>query len=250
MFETNEIKENLQPKEEQEVQVKETPEKKSDTNKSDNDDGLKVKEEPENKSENEKSDEDDGLKVKDEPEKEPKEVSYVQSAEDNEKYKKGLKDGDPVPQPDDGRFVIDSKDMDDLLYRSQNDTQAFAKEINDERANVLQKEMDEKPWETMKGYDTAEDAGENIPEKDTVNGEVSPIEAEPNRIVEAKLGKPYDSLGDEPIVRTDVDVTDETVLEKPRGDETTNNGMGVANDIDEYVLRSPETHDESKVSRI
>jgi len=65
-FETKEINETPQPKEEQEVQVKEAPEKKSDTNKSDNDDGLKVKDEPEKESEKTDSD-NDGLKVKEEP---------------------------------------------------------------------------------------------------------------------------------------------------------------------------------------
>lgn len=185
-------------------------------------------------------------------EEHPETVSYVQSAEDNEKYKSDLEDGDDVPQPPDGRFVTDSKDMDNILDSAESGAGEHAKDVNEERASKLQEEMDEKPWEDIKGYDTLEEAGENVPEEEPEHNpvyEIDEVEAR-NQLVEEQLGKPEHSLGDEEIYRTDVDVTDETVLEKPTGNESTNNGMGVANDVDEYVLKSPEKHDSSKVSKL
>jgi hypothetical protein len=220
----NEIKETPQPKEEQELRIKEEKSK----------DDLNPKD-------------DDGLKVKDEPEK----VSYIQSADDNEKYKSDLENGDNVPQPPDGRFVASSDSIDTVLDKAESGKTERTEQVNQDRAEKLQEEMGEKTWENLQGFDSLEVAEENVPEVAPEHNPVYQIDEVEgrNQIVEEQLGKPEHSLGDEQIYRTDVDVTDKTVLERPKGDEDTNNGMGVGEGVDEYVLKSPETFDESKVSK-
>jgi hypothetical protein len=225
-FETNEVKETPQPKEEQELKVKEEPERKSEPTDSDENDGLKVKETPE-------------------------QISYVQSAEDNEKYKSDLRNGDDVPQPDDGRFVASSESMDKVLNNANESAVEHKENVNKDRADKLEEEIAQKPWENIEGFDSLEEAEKQVPKVEPKHDpvyQIDEVEAR-NQLVEEQLGKPEHSLGDEQIYRTDVNVTDETVLEKPKGDESTNNGMGVADGVDEYVLKSPETHDDSKVSK-
>jgi len=120
----------------------------------------------------------------------------------------------------DGQFVLSSDQMDELLDRSYNDTENFANEINAKRK---------------------EDG-------------LDPIEADPNRILETQLGKvdtngnPDRKLGNDYVVRVDVDVDKNTVLQKPDGTEGTNNGHGVADGLDEYVLKTPDNIDADKIS--
>ena len=172
-------------------------------------------------------------------------VSYVQSAEKFKEYQSGLTYGDNVPQPPEGRFVTSSESMDKILDEAQQNTEEKATEINVRRAAEKEEMLSKDPtWEELQGqgYEELEQAENEVDRHE-------PIEGTSNSIVEDQLGKPRGSLGDEQIYRIDVDVTNETVLEKPQGGEPTNNGMGVAEGVDEYVLKSPETYDESKISK-
>ena len=123
-------------------------------------------------------------------------------------------DGIMLEQAPDGTFVLPSDQMDTLIDRSQNDTANFAAEINGERA--------------LRG--------------------LPPIEEHPNRILENQLGKPYGSLGNGPVIRYDENVTDITELSTPQGGESTNNGMGVATGLNEYLLKNPTAFDVNKIS--
>jgi len=226
-------------------EVKESSDKK-DVNKPSDD----VKEKSENKADSKPSEE-----IKNRPET----VSYVQSKEIYEQYNPNIKEGDNVPQPPDGnRFVTSSKSMDEVLKKANDGaTEDKKEEINSERDKRLIEEWKEKPWEHLQGSDSLEDAETKVPKKGE-EPECNPtwrvednIEIR-NILVEKQLGKEEGSLGDEKLIRRDVPVNENTVIEKPKpdGGELTNNGRGVEEGVDEYVLKSPETHHQDDVSRV
>ena len=198
----------------------------------------------------------------------PEQVSYLMSVDDFANYKVGIggSDGEPgykddligvgnlrtdghvttaadgveqsVP-PDSKTYCLDSKQMAALIDRAQNDTEIFADEINAERATPEYLEK------------VNQDRSSN--ELEPLTG-LEPIEANPNRILEERLGKmddngnPDGGLGDGNIIRIDVPVTDDTSIENPTGKEDTAYRVGVASGLNEYVLQTAPDFDVSNIS--